>query len=262
MGGGYTADYDRGMCGRYTLRRIDAARLGVAYPQPKFEEFTDRRRFNVAPSQQVPIVRADAGGERVLALAAWGFVPAWAKGPPKVRPINARSETAATNGVFRTALAKRRCLIPADGFYEWRKDTVAEARAADRAREGGTPRGRPAGAAAKTPYYIRLASGEPFAFAGIWDRWAEQAGDDPADTCAILTGAANDLMRPLHDREPLVVPESAYARWLDPEASAADVADLLVPWGPDGWEAYPVSTRVNSPRNDGPDLMSPAAREG
>ena len=116
-------------------------------PAPEFEEFTDRPRFNVAPSQAVPVVRADAEGGRELATAAWGFVPAWAKEPPKVRPINARSETAATNGIFRAAVAKRRCLIPADGFYGWRKD--------------------PEDPKAKAPYYIRLKSGEPYAFAGI-----------------------------------------------------------------------------------------------
>jgi putative SOS response-associated peptidase YedK len=237
------------MCGRYTLRRIDAARLGVAYPQPTFEEFTDRPRYNVAPSQRVPIVRADAdvnghaeGGRRVLAVATWGFVPAWAKEPPKVRPINARSETAAANGLFRGAMARRRCLIPADGFYEWRKDGP----------DGKT----------KTPFYVHQKGGEPYAFAGLWDRWRADPGDDPADTCAILTGPANALMAALHDRTPLVIPPAAYARWLDPDAAAVDVADLLVPWDPDGWEAYPVSRRVNAPRNDGPDLVEPAEQSG
>lgn len=233
------------MCGRYTLRRIDANRLGVAYPTPLFEEFTERPRFNVAPSQKVPIVRAagDSDGDgndgRVLALAAWGFVPAWAKEPPKVRPINARSETAATNGLFRKSMARRRCLIPADGFYEWRRDGDA-----------------------KTPLYIHRACGEPYAFAGLWDRWDPEPGDDPAETCAILTASANDLMRPIHHRLPLVVPESAYDCWLDPDAPARDVAELLAPWSPDGWEAYPVSRRVNNPRNDSADLVEPAEKDG
>src|SRR5688572_1658672 len=138
------------MCGRYTLRRIDLIRGGFdARLLPAFEELTERPRFNIAPSQMIPVVRLNAQGERVIDAVRWGLIPSWTKGKPKQQPINARGETVATSAMFRQAFERRRCLVPADGFYEWRKlDTET-----------------------KQPMYVRRKDEDLFAFAGLWERW-------------------------------------------------------------------------------------------
>ncbi|HLL91095.1 MAG TPA: SOS response-associated peptidase [Tepidisphaeraceae bacterium] len=224
------------MCGRYTLRRIDARRLGVAYPHPLFEEFTEHPRFNVAPSQDVAVVRVNANGDRVLGLVRWGLIPSWTTGKPKAKPINARAETAATSGMFKRAFESRRCLVPADGFYEWL--TLDD-----------PPR--------KQPMFVRHPDDRPFCFAGLWERWRPSPDAEPVDTCAILTTAPNGLMRPIHDRMPAILAEADYARWLDRTVRAAGVADLLRPY-PDGeLETVPVSRLVNSPKNDVPACIAP-----
>lgn len=210
------------MCGRYTLRQIDAKRFGVPY-NPPFEEFTERPRFNVAPSQAVPIVRvAGDDGTREAALAKWGLVPAWTRGKPKLRPINARAETVATSGMFRQPFARRRCLVPADGFYEWKPLE---------------------GKKVKQPYFVHFPDDRVFAFAGIWDRWHNEAGDDE-QTVATITTTPNATMKPFHDRMPVILPEADYERWLDPETSTEEAIALLKPW-PDGeLEAYEVGGGV------------------
>jgi putative SOS response-associated peptidase YedK len=224
------------MCGRYRLRRYELAKaVFETLRQIGFDEFSHLKIkwWNVAPSQMLPIVRMD-NGERVLACAQWGFVPEWAKEFPKTRPINAKAETVATSGLFRRAFNSRRCLIPADGFYEW---------------QGAKP--------PKQPYFIHRKDDGLFAFAGLWERWKPDKESEPIDTCTIITTEPNELMRPIHNRMPLIVPQSDYSKWLDNETPGKDVQDILHPYDTDGLEAYPVSTKVNAPKNDGPELYEP-----
>jgi putative SOS response-associated peptidase YedK len=178
-------------------------------------------------------VRQKDGGGRELALVRWGLIPAWAKEASiGGRLINARSETVAEKPAFRSAFRKRRCLVPADGFYEWRK------------REGGGP---------KQPMLVRRRDGAPFAFAGLWEHWRGPEGE--VQTCTILTTEANAVLAPIHDRMPVILDPAAYDRWLDPARPGAE--ELLRPCS-DGWlEAFPVSTRVNNVRNDVAELIAP-----
>ena len=230
------------MCGRYALYTpIEAvARLfGVS----ELHAHDVEARYNIAPTQEVPIVRrspypaAEAGAEapRELALARWGLVPFWAKDPSiGNRMINARGETVAGKPAFRNAFRKRRCLVPADGFFEWQK----------------TPDG-------KQPWFIRDASGEPMALAGLWELWDPPEGGEPLASCTIVTTTANEFMRSLHDRMPVILDPAAQAAWLDPAAGKDDLEPLLAP-APDGvLEAWPVSRRVNSPFNEDSSLVEP-----
>lgn len=211
------------MCGRYTLTKLaDLLRL-IPWLQAPADILEREARYNVAPSQVMPIVAADA-----VRAAQWGFVPAWAKEMPKVRPINARAETAAGSGLFRGALARRRCLVPADGFYEWK---------------GAKP--------PKQPYLIRMRDGSPFAFAGLWDRW-KPPEREPIDTFTILTTSPNELMGGIHNRMPVIIPPERYRDWLEGDRAPGE---LLRPYPAGEMEAFPVSSRVNSPRNDAPDCM-------
>jgi putative SOS response-associated peptidase YedK len=175
-------------------------------------------------------------GTREFRSFQWGLVPSWAKDPAiGNRMINTRSETAVMKPAFRKPLRERRCLILADGFYEWK-------------REGQR----------KQPYYIKLRDGEPFAFAGLWDRWHSLDGQ-PLETCTILTTAPNELLQPIHDRMPVILPPHAYRLWLDRTMSdAPTVQALLTPYSAEEMTAYPVSTRVNSPANDSPERIAPA----
>ena len=185
-------------------------------------------RYNIAPSQPVPILLKDAGVR--MALFQWGLIPPWAKDPSiGNRMINARRETLAERPSFRDAFRAQRCLVIADGFYEWR-----------RAARGP-----------KTPYYVRLKSHEPFTFAGLWSRWRPPSGDDVL-TCTIVTGDANELLEPIHDRMPVVIPPANRDAWLDPEHREAESLLALLRTGdPQEMEMYPVSRYVNSPANEG-----------
>jgi putative SOS response-associated peptidase YedK len=221
------------MCGRYTLTNPEdiAARFGL-------EGFTETRiepRFNVAPSQAVPVVRGRADGPS-LELMRWGFQPAWMKGAGKrPPPINARSESLLERPLFRSAVAHGRCLIPADGFYEWMV----------------VP-----GKKAKQPMYIRLKTGDMFGFAGLWT----YGGDEIGPTCVIVTTAANDDLASIHDRMPIILDRSVEADWLDPDLDDPRAAlASLQPVPPELLEAYPVASLVSSVRNDGPDLIEPVA---
>ena len=201
-----------------------------------------RPRYNVAPSQDVAVVRADDGG-RTLGMLRWGLIPAWAKDHAiGYKLINARSETAAEKPSFRSAFRTRRCLIPADGFYEWR-------------REGKS----------RQPWLFGLRDGAPFAFAGLWERWtvpqgaalagslSERSPGDAVETCTILTTVANGTVAPVHGRMPVILPPDAYGPWLAGE----DVA--LAPYPADAMTAHPVSTLVNRPANDDPRCVEPIA---
>jgi putative SOS response-associated peptidase YedK len=182
-------------------------------------------RYNVAPTQPVLAVRV-AGVGREAVMLRWGLVPSWAK-DLKQAPINARAETAADKPTFRHALRKRRCLIPADGFYEW---VALEGR--------------------KQPYCFRPGDGRPFAFAGLWERWEGPQG--PVESCAILTTEANDLVRPVHDRMPVILPERHWRAWLDTDLQdAATVAPLLRPYPAEAMRAVSVhGPRVTSVQRD------------
>ncbi|HEY0007271.1 MAG TPA: SOS response-associated peptidase [Tepidisphaeraceae bacterium] len=228
------------MCGRYTLRRFDLLRQDFAADYaPTFETFDEKRpRFNIAPSQHVPIVRLSSDGKRTLSAVRWGLIPSWTKGKPKQQPINARAETIATSGMFRQAFARRRCLIPADGFYEWQK-------------VGGQ----------KQPMFVRHADDRLFAFAGIWERWKPEEDAEPIDTMSIITTEPNSLMSPIHDRMPVILSPQDYDAWLDRDAAGDAVSGLLKPYREHEMAAVAVSTRCNSPANDDCDCVAPLAVE-
>jgi putative SOS response-associated peptidase YedK len=219
------------MCGRFTLTtdlETLAALLGLDSVPAAFAP-----RYNIAPTQ--PVAAVPGGEKRVLTHFRWGLVPGWAKDPSIGRRlINARAETLAEKPSFRAAFRRRRCLIPADGFFEWKKDGKR-----------------------KTPLYIRMKSGAPFALAGLWEHWAAPDGSE-LDTCAIVTTAPNELLAPIHDRMPVIFPPSSWDQWLVPgDARPEELAPLLVPYPSDGMETYEVSARINSPGYDGPELIRP-----
>ncbi len=225
------------MCGRFTLR---APASVVAEQFGLFDTAPLSPRYNIAPSQTVAAVRRATESvepARQLVLLQWGLVPSWAK-DAKVgnRLINARAETVAEKPAFRAALRRRRCLVVADGFYEWQ-------------RTGGK----------KQPYFIRLADDRPFAFAGLWERWE---GPDHAalETCTLITTEANELMAPIHDRMPVILSPDDYDRWLDPAIQKPEhLQPLLRPYPSDAMVAYPVTTHVNNPKNEDPLCIVPAA---
>jgi putative SOS response-associated peptidase YedK len=222
------------MCGRYTCRRYDLVKATFD-AQPTFPEFDERPRFNIAPTQTVPIVRIDSKGNRVIGLAQWGLIPSWTKGKPKFRPINARAENIATSPMFRQAIERRRCLIPADGFYEWK-----------------------GAKAPKQPFFIHLKDDGLFALGGLWERWRPEPDAEPIDTFTIITVQPNAVTSPIHNRMPLIIAPADYGRWLDPTTPRPRVAALLRPYPADGMDALPVSAEVNNTRNDGPQLIKPA----
>ncbi len=221
------------MCGRFTLH---------ASAQDVLEAFGVAdgpalgARYNIAPSQAVAAVRQTPdSGRRRLDLLRWGLVPSWAK-DLKIgyKMINARAETVADKASFRVALRRRRCLIPADGFYEWR-------RAGD----------------AKQPYLIRRHDRRPFAFAGLWERWQGPDGD-AVESCTIITTTPNELMARIHHRMPVILAPGDHELWLDTAVQDANrVRPLLRPCSPADWTAHPVSTRVNRPANDDARLLEP-----
>jgi putative SOS response-associated peptidase YedK len=222
------------MCGRFSLG--STIRVGQLFNLPNWPETPPR--YNIAPSQEVAaVIRNRETGGWEFRPFRWGLVPSWARDPAiGNRMINARSETAATKPALRKPLRERRCLILADGFYEWK-------------REGSR----------KQPYYIKLRDGEPFAFAGLWDRW-HPADGEPLETCTILTTTPNELVQTIHDRMPVILPSSAYDPWLDPAVREVEsLQALLVPYTAAEMIAFPVSTQVNNPANDTPACMAPLA---
>jgi putative SOS response-associated peptidase YedK len=217
------------MCGRFTLRSPASV---IAEQFSVFEIPDLHARFNIAPSQQVPVVRQTNPDTRTLSMLKWGLVPSWAKDTKTGNSLtNARSETVASKPAFRSAFKKRRCLIVADGFYEWQRTEKQ-----------------------KQPYFIHRRDDLPFAMAGLWESWNGE--DGPLESCTIVTTEANDLMQPIHDRMPVILGHDDYATWLDPTQEGGDsLLRLLKPYAGDDFETYTISTRVNSPRNQGPELI-------
>ena len=222
------------MCGRYALtataEEIIKAFSWLSLPEDPSALIP---RYNIAPSQPIAVVANS--GENRLNYFIWGLIPFWAK-DPKIgnRMINARSETLAEKPSFRAAYKYRRCLILSSGFYEWKKET---------------------GSKTKIPHFIHMKMGEPFAFAGLWERWNAPDGSEVLSS-TIITTSPNELLQPIHNRMPVILHPSAYQQWLSPgEKSAAELNSLLQPYPSDEMEAYPVSTFVNSPANDSPQCL-------
>jgi putative SOS response-associated peptidase YedK len=223
------------MCGRYTLS-IPLSTLVDAFDvePPRFDY---PPRFNIAPTQDAPVIAQDGRGRR-MGLLRWGLVPSWAKDlSVGSRMINARSETAHEKPAFRSAFRKRRCLIPADGFFEWKKIPP---------EDGGEKGG-------KAPFWIHRSDREPFLMAGLWERWTPPNGD-PVHSFTILTTDAAPSLRAVHHRMPVILPFPEAARWVDPAEDPAGLRPLLRP-NADGIQMFPVSTVVNSPRNDTPECI-------
>lgn len=219
------------MCGRTSLY------IAPEELEDRFDAtiaFDYEPRYNISPRQNLATIR-NTDGDNIVEQE-WGLLPSWADDPAAdgPRPINARSETVAETPMFREAFAERRCLVLADGFYEW---------------QGA--RG------SKQPYRIHLTDNEPFAMAGLWNRWT--ANGESMETVTILTTDPNDVLEPIHDRMPVVLPVDAEVRWLDAEPKTAQ--SLCVPYPGDDMEAYAVSTAVNNPGNDRPEVVTPAETE-
>lgn len=221
------------MCGRFTLYHSPdevAERFAVN------ERVETEARYNIAPTENVAVVTQN--GTRHLANYHWGLIPSWAKDPAiGNKMINARAETLAEKPSFRTALTRRRCLIPADGFYEWQ--------AAPEGAKGG-----------KTPTFLHRTDGGLFAFAGLWDEWHALDGS-PLRSCTIITTTPNSVAAPIHDRMPVILRPGDEALWLDHAVTdTRDLLSLLVPYPAADMEAYPVSRRVNVPMIDDPELLA------
>jgi putative SOS response-associated peptidase YedK len=228
------------MCGRFSITTPPEAMRGLFgyLDEPDFPP-----RYNIAPSQPVPLVIREQDGEggsrRRFLLVRWGLVPSWAKEMPQSLLINARAETIAEKPSFRGAFRHHRALMPADGFYEWK------------AVSGKGP---------KQPFFIRRKDGRPFAMAAIWDIWMPSGGSE-LDSCAIVTTEANETLKPVHHRMPVILAEKDWDLWLDPAASEKELLALLRPAPDDLMEAIPVSTRINRVANDDPSLQERATVE-
>ena len=217
------------MCGRYVLKSPAselAARFGL-------DEIVDvAPRYNISPGTEIPTIRHSPEGKRVMHLLRWGLVPNWVKDPGVGAKLsNARGETVAEKPSFRDAFNRRRCLVPADGFYEWK----AEGRQ-------------------KQPYFFSLKSGEPFALGGVWESWRAPNGD-VLRTCCLITTGPNEIMLQVHDRMPVIVSPNDYAAWLTGEA--VDALDLVRPYPPDEMQAWAVNKRVSRSGEEGADLILP-----
>jgi putative SOS response-associated peptidase YedK len=222
------------MCGRFTLT-VDPADLQEHFGGYKMpSQFAPR--FNIAPSQ--PILAIPNDGQQCADFFVWGLIPSWAKDPSiGNRLINARGETLAEKPSFRGSYKYKRCLILADGFYEWKTQP---------------------GTKVKVPYFTHMKNRQPFAFAGLWDEWHSPDGSQ-IRSCTIVTTEPNDLMAPIHNRMPVILPPDAYAQWIDPAVRTPESLDtLLRPYPSEEMDAYPVSTLVNSPKNDRAECVVPA----
>jgi putative SOS response-associated peptidase YedK len=221
----------KNMCGRFTFTQLDetVANLFGLAQVPQLPP-----RYNIAPTQPAPtVLQTSPNSPREFRLLYWGLIPSWAKDAKiSSKLINARAETVTEKPAFRSAFKKRRCLILADGFYEWQQ------------QDGK-----------KQPFYFRLQEGKPFAFAGLWEHWDNPEGES-IDSCTIITTEANDVLRPIHDRMPVILEPENYDQWLDPQLQKAElIQPLLRPYPTEEMTVSPVSTKVNNPKNDSPDCI-------
>jgi len=225
------------MCGRIT-QKSSPNRLGLGLATINLVEplYSLPPKYNGTPGQEHWVIRQNPKtGERALDRLSWGLIPYWCKDAGGGRkPINAKGETVASLPSFRDAYRRRRCLLPVDNFFEWKAIK---------------------GARAKQPYAIAMQSGAPFALAGIWENWQKPGSDEWTRTFAVITTAANELVRDIHDRMPVIIAKDAYDRWLS--AIEPDPRDLLVPFPAELMTMWPISTRVNKPDNDDPDILEP-----
>ena len=221
------------MCGRFTLT-VDPGQLQEAFPWVDFPE-NITPRYNIAPTQPVGVIPND--GRNRFDFYNWGLIPFWAKDPKiGTRMINARSETIAEKPSFRSSFKYKRCLILADGFYEWQKQTASKS---------------------KIPHFIHMKSGKPFAFAGLWDTWHSEDGSE-IRSFTIITTEPNHLIKDIHNRMPVILHSDTYPAWLqEGENDAELLKSFLKPYPSEEMEAYPVSTAVNRPQNDTPECIIP-----
>ncbi len=220
------------MCGRFS-QGLAGDTIAKAFQLAEVPDW--QPRYNIAPTQTIPAIVATQNGDRHFKPLRWGLIPSWSKDPAiGAKLINARSETVAEKPSFRSAFKQHRCLILADGFYEWRKQSGK-----------------------KQPFYFRLTDGSLFAFAGLWERWQAPEGD-VLETCTILTTEANQVVAQVHDRMPVILAPDRYDQWLDPTLQQSEpLQALLRPYEAERMSAYPVSLSVNSPWNDTPDCITP-----
>ena len=228
------------MCGRFTSTTPTSELADFFDAETDLPD--DDENFNVTPTSDIRVIHEDENGQRRLDLMFWGLVPSWAESPAMgSRLINARSETVAVKPSFRSAFRRRRCIIPVDGFYEWVQ--VPERRK-------------------KQPVYISARDGKPLAFAGIWETWRSK--DEPSSngelrSCSIITGPPNDLIAPLHDRMPMILPRDDWSTWLDPATNQVDELQSLLQPAPESWlQWWPVSMAVNTVRNRDASLIEPS----
>ena len=222
------------MCGRYTQSK-SAEMIAKAFQIDNVSDI--KPRYNIAPTQSVlTVLQPSASANRQGKMLHWGLIPSWAKDRKMgSKLINARAETVAEKPAFRSAFRKRRCLVVADGFYEWQQQENKKQ---------------------KQPFYFRLSDGEPFAFAGLWEHWQDATGEE-IESCTVLTTEANDLMRPIHNRMPVILEPKNYDLWLNSEATKLELLQpLLHPYPTEEMTAYPVSTVVNKPVNDSAECIN------
>lgn len=222
------------MCGRFTLTQSNPQVIQQTFQLTQAPEGLTPR-YNIAPTQPVAAVAHDEHDQRKFGWMRWGLIPSWSKDASSASGlINARAESVHEKPSFRAAFKRRRCLVIADGFYEWRKN------------DDGS----------KTPMHIRLADGSPFAIAGLWERWTEPESGEDVITCTLITTTPNRLMADIHNRMPVILPPDAYDVWLDRHLENPDtLRHLLIPYDPAQMIAYAVSKKVNNPAYDGPDLI-------
>lgn len=224
------------MCGRFTLRSID--RLKARFTSPVWAEFSRlpalAPRYNIAPTQEVLTITGSQN-DAELGLMVWGLIPSWSQEP--VGFINARAETLESKSSFRESFEKRRCLVPADGFYEWRRDGKS-----------------------KQPFYFQLDHETPFAFAAIWDEWRDfkaDVGSPSIMSCAIITTRPNEILATIHDRMPVILPVEAYDIWLNEDSRPEELKEWLVPFPAEEMKSFPVSQRVNHAKVEDAELVEP-----
>lgn len=239
------------MCGRFALT-APASTIAEIFQVDVLPDLLPR--YNVAPTTPVACVLAGADGKRELQTLRWGLVPSWAKDPKiAYQTINARADSIATKAAFRAPFKRRRCLVLADGFYEWER--------IERDPEPGSR--KKAKITEKIPHLIGMADGRPFAMAGVWDRWIQPDTGEEMRSCSIVTTGPNDLMVPIHNRMPVILPAEQWDTWLDPAIDdKARLLEMLVPYPAEGMRERRVSKAVGNVKNKGPEVQGPYEEDG